>query len=175
MGVYFLQPVGGGPIKIGHSKHPLTRLQDVMRWSPTPLEVLAEIEGTMALERWLHRKLAAYRMHFEWFRPQAPVLEVVQQAIAGEIVGAPRHLRCSVHGYRFDLGRFLRALGVTAKQLAEEIGVSAQTLHMRARHYFDTSILELLAHAAKQHGLQEPIAAFVIPPPGHGPLLVEAA
>lgn len=68
--VYFIKPVGlSGPIKIGSSCEPEGRLSQLADWSPWPLEILARIPGTLALERQLHGCFAHAHQHREWFAP----------------------------------------------------------------------------------------------------------
>jgi len=68
--VYFLKPVGhAGPIKIGVSNNADGRLATYAAWSPLPLELLATVPGSFALERNLHEVFAHAHSHLEWFHP----------------------------------------------------------------------------------------------------------
>jgi hypothetical protein len=67
--IYFMKPVGlDGPIKIGCSIAPATRLQSLGTWSPFPLEVIGSVPGTIKDEGFLHRCFADSHSHHEWFR-----------------------------------------------------------------------------------------------------------
>lgn len=77
--VYFVKPIGmEGPIKIGCSCDPVSRLKTLMVWSPFPLEILATANGGFCEEARLMRQLREHRLHSEWFSPAAEVLDVVE-------------------------------------------------------------------------------------------------
>ena len=64
--VYFLKPVRKkGPIKIGCSFRPVSRLTAMMSWSPYKLEIVAQIEGDFVLERKIHNCFADSHSHGE--------------------------------------------------------------------------------------------------------------
>lgn len=66
--VYFLRPVGRrGPVKIGCTVDVPQRLKTYCSWSPTPLEVAAQMPGDHMLERRLHTLFIAHHSHHEWF------------------------------------------------------------------------------------------------------------
>lgn len=65
--VYFIQGIGGGPIKIGTSKDPRKRLAALQSGSPVALRLLAAIEGDERLEADLHVAFDDDRLHGEWF------------------------------------------------------------------------------------------------------------
>ena len=67
--VYFIQAGGpDGPIKIGISYEVARRLYSLQRSNPLPLKLLATVPGGARLERELHERFAAQRLHGEWFR-----------------------------------------------------------------------------------------------------------
>lgn len=63
--VYFIQ--GVGRIKIGWSANPTTRLKELSTSSQTALQMIGTINGSVRLERALHRHLKHHRVHREWF------------------------------------------------------------------------------------------------------------
>lgn len=66
--VYFLKPAGmDGPIKIGCSRWPESRLKALDIWSPFPLELLTSAPGENRDERNLHWAFREQRLHGEWF------------------------------------------------------------------------------------------------------------
>lgn len=66
--IYFLRPVGfAGPIKIGTSTNPLSRIKVHQPSSPFELELVALVPGGPRYERWLHKQMAPWRRHHEWF------------------------------------------------------------------------------------------------------------
>ena len=67
--VYFIQVAGNGPIKIGYSNNPLSRLQNLQTQCPFKLVLLFAIPGGRLLERQLLREFAPCNIHGEWFWP----------------------------------------------------------------------------------------------------------
>jgi hypothetical protein len=68
--VYFIKPQNFvGPIKIGFSATPKTRVLTLMKWSPFPLEIAATTPGQFSLETALHEHFADVHLHHEWFQP----------------------------------------------------------------------------------------------------------
>jgi hypothetical protein len=65
-------------IKIGRAKNPKERLASLQIGSPVKLELLACVKARWSLEGQLHKLLAAYRSHGEWFKPHDSVLQVVE-------------------------------------------------------------------------------------------------
>ena len=95
--VYFISPIGGGPVKIGYTLTnrrrnigPRCRLQQMMVWSPQPLELLATMPGARLCEAFFHHRFRRYRMHGEWFRSEPDVIEAVTIiSKTGKFPGAP--------------------------------------------------------------------------------------
>jgi hypothetical protein len=76
--VYFIRPVGQrGPIKIGCSVRPATRLRDIEIWSPVLLEIIATAPGGHPHELALHDKFAADHLHGEWFAASTDLERVI--------------------------------------------------------------------------------------------------
>lgn len=81
--VYFIKPSGlDGPIKIGSSERPMTRLMDLAAWSPWPLELIGTAQGTIADEHFLHKCFADCHSHREWFHSTPNLREAIQNIIA---------------------------------------------------------------------------------------------
>ncbi len=81
--VYFIKPIGmDGPIKIGCSSDPETRLATLATWSPFPLEVWGKVVGSFKDENFLHHKFSHLHSHREWFR-SSPDLRLTIQCIVG--------------------------------------------------------------------------------------------
>lgn len=79
--IYFLKPQGlDGPIKIGCSYRPVSRLLALSQWSPFLLEVIAVAPGGFDTERALHERFADELLHHEWFHA-SPRLSAVCAAL----------------------------------------------------------------------------------------------
>lgn len=74
-GVYFIQPVAGGLIKVGYTDNIFNRFRQIQYHSPVPLHLLGMIEGDKALEVGLHLEFIKERHHGEWFLPQGRIKE----------------------------------------------------------------------------------------------------
>lgn len=72
-GVYFIQPAGGGLIKVGYTDDIYKRFRQLQYQSPIPLKVLGVIPGNKMLEIGLHLSFIKERHHGEWFLPQGKV------------------------------------------------------------------------------------------------------
>lgn len=126
MTVYFIAPVGGGNIKIGHTESVRTRLSSLMIWSPVPLEVLAECPGDRVLEIILHRQFQDFRLHGEWFSPADAIKQMIERIKSGDFPAFPR----APDGYyvRWDLKRELRENGLSVPDLAAGLGMAASSI-----------------------------------------------
>lgn len=65
--VYFVHSPESARVKIGYTTDPDKRIHTLQTASPSALEPLAIITGTVADERELHRRFAHLRAHREWF------------------------------------------------------------------------------------------------------------
>jgi hypothetical protein len=78
--VYFVQPVGGGLIKIGITTRPVNeRLKMLQTGSPVALQVIATCPGHSRREQELHRQFAKSRRHGEWFEPSADLVGFIAE------------------------------------------------------------------------------------------------
>lgn len=79
--VYFIQAAGNGRVKVGYTGGPVAqRLRQLQVGSPVELRVLSTRPGTRATETALHRKLARWRSHGEWFEPSPEVMAEASRA-----------------------------------------------------------------------------------------------
>lgn len=85
--IYFVKPVGmQGPIKIGVSWKPIDRLENLMLWSPFPLEIVLSFDGDCALEKNIHDCFADCHSHKEWFHPSERLITAIDRIKSGEDV-----------------------------------------------------------------------------------------
>lgn len=91
--IYFMQPITGGPVKIGCSQDVDARHRQLERHYGVPLAVLATMEGDEAKEKELHDRFAHLRLcgpgkrgrHIEQFRPAAELMAFIGRPL---LVGA---------------------------------------------------------------------------------------
>lgn len=99
--VYFIRPVGmDGPIKIGFSIKPISRLQSSSTWSAFPLEMIGYVPGTSDDESFLHRCFACCHYHREWFHATPELLAAVRGILKHGITFAHENLKETgeIHG-----------------------------------------------------------------------------
>ena len=85
--VYFLKPVERlGPIKIGCSREPHSRLETFMAWSPFPLELIGRVPGDTKDENYLHRCFWDRRSHGEWFHHSVELREAIDRILVLGVV-----------------------------------------------------------------------------------------
>jgi hypothetical protein len=78
--IYFVQPVEGGPIKIGYSEDVSRRLPELRRSYDRELSLLHTIEGDLDSEIQIHERFSYLRIgRTEQFRPGADLLEFIGQ------------------------------------------------------------------------------------------------
>lgn len=75
--VYFCQLESDGPIKIGISFDAKKRVAGLQTANPYKLTLLGHVPGGALLEDALHKRFATDRIHGEWFKPVAPLIELV--------------------------------------------------------------------------------------------------
>lgn len=82
--VYFIRPIGmRGPIKIGCSCSPDRRRSSLETWSPFPLEIVAEMIGSLDVERRIHSYFRVSHKSREWFEWTSELQRVIDSVIAG--------------------------------------------------------------------------------------------
>lgn len=160
--VYFVQAGEGGPLKIGHTINPGTRLSALQTACSEPVNVLGLIEGDLRRERRIHRALAAHRRTGEWFDPSPAVLgfarrlierEGVQPSDAGAAIDEREltYVRAAADAVECMIGELYRSKELTSAQALEEIsqrsGVSLASvwgLKYRPPTYMTVGVYEAL-------------------------------
>jgi hypothetical protein len=78
--IYFIQCRVTGLVKIGWTGRALSfRLKALLLGSPTPLDLVGCIRGTLTDERSIHWRFKADRAHGEWFRPSASLDQLIEE------------------------------------------------------------------------------------------------
>jgi hypothetical protein len=72
--VYFIQPVDGGPIKVGIAVDVEERLRKLQMGNWVRLRIIATCPGGRAQEKRLHKEWRKHRVHGEWFSPVREVM-----------------------------------------------------------------------------------------------------
>ncbi|MFI1734973.1 GIY-YIG nuclease family protein [Streptomyces acidicola] len=82
--VYLVGAVGARAVKIGTAADVAGRLRDLQCGSPVQLHIMWQTRGGRDLERALHKRFAAYRVHGEWFDfgDDHPVAIIATAAVA---------------------------------------------------------------------------------------------
>lgn len=89
--VYFLKAEGSkGPIKIGCSNTPVNRLDQLMAWSPVPLEIIGAVPGSFADELFLHNCFVRSLSHREWFHWSQDLEDAIAVILEAGTVDAVR-------------------------------------------------------------------------------------
>jgi hypothetical protein len=129
MSVYFIQAVGGGPIKIGHAKSVTKRLSTLQTGSGVQLRVLHEIRGGAIEEQGFHGALRQHRIKGEWFKPHPEVLDC-NARLKGE---KPRELAgtqlTGTQAMKFATGFFNFIYKVSLEE--DELGKAAREIMRR--------------------------------------------
>lgn len=82
--VYFLKPVGmDGPIKIGSSIYPKSRLDQLQSWTWLELELVAESVGGIEAERLFQKRFQKDRIRGEWFSASDELLRCIEKINSG--------------------------------------------------------------------------------------------
>ncbi len=89
--IYFILCQATGRVKCGVASDPRVRLAGLQTGSPTPLKLIAEIDGSESKEKLIHRRLERWHIHGEWFHYLPEVCDIIVDEIAN-------HLKDLYHG-----------------------------------------------------------------------------
>jgi hypothetical protein len=79
--IYFIQVDEAGPIKIGYTTDLEERMACLQKQHPTPLRLLASVQGSRREERQVLLTFAADRLRGEWFRPTERLLSLIAHVV----------------------------------------------------------------------------------------------
>lgn len=128
--VYFVRCDVTDLVKVGWSKNPRRRLQQVQRMSPTSLRIVGMAKAMIEAERRLHAALAPHRDHGEWFRLDDALLAHGLSLVGAMAVeGVPARPATALP--TTPLRTWRRANAVTYIELSRRTGLSQRTV-MRA-------------------------------------------
>jgi hypothetical protein len=90
--IYFIQN-GTGEVKIGYTENVRRRLHNLQIASPTTLNVIGQMPGTVSEEREIHHRFAHARLVGEWFRPDPDMIALAKQYPPPDV---PRHRKMTI-------------------------------------------------------------------------------
>ena len=76
--VYFIRQGIDGPIKIGKSLNPKSRLKTLQTANPIPLSIILIIPEYFYKEELIQEKFRKYRISGEWFHPAKELLDFIE-------------------------------------------------------------------------------------------------
>ena len=177
--VYFAQAVHGGPIKIGQSVLPQTRVRTIQADLPFDMVEIGRFPGGIFREAFVHNYFRKYHIRAEWFEPSP---ELWRWALCARTQGElewipdepPQNYSASMAGIKWRLpsppvDEIARMMASTPANVKAILGHQATT---------NRSFLAAVAVLRQQKGLPMDWAAIQAWPPGNGvdaPALPEAA
>jgi DNA-binding XRE family transcriptional regulator len=75
--IYFIQAGKGGPIKIGHTRNPITRIESIALATAATVIPLSVVPGERGDELGLHAAFSHLRIKGEWFTPARDLLDYI--------------------------------------------------------------------------------------------------
>ena len=85
--IYFILCQTTGRVKCGVASDTRARLASLQTGSPTPLKLIAEIDGDDAKEKIIHRRLDRWHIHGEWFSYVPEVCALIVDEISSYFKG----------------------------------------------------------------------------------------
>lgn len=157
--VYFIKPIGmNGPVKIGCSHSPDGRRSTLETWSPFPLEITAEIPGSLIVERRFHAYFMKQHKSREWFDWSPDLQRVIDAINSGtfdvETLPAPRAIRAGTHAKWSEESRLRASFGQRMWRTEKKSGFSAPITHYSAdlEDSEQRGLLEAFFSAPHVHG-----------------------
>lgn len=95
--IYCVEAAGQSAYKFGIALSAEARLGGIQTGSPVLLTLVGYVLGRRSLEPLIHKVMAAHRVHGEWFRPDPPVLALVEgfrlrsTEVIGPLLGISPH------------------------------------------------------------------------------------
>lgn len=130
--IYFVQPVDGGPIKIGYTADVPARIKQLESHYKVPLAILATIEGDEAYERSLHARFAHLRFgRTEQFQPDPELLAFIGKPLFASMTPVEEiewHHPHSKPGRRDVTVKIERRVLMMAKAIASHQGICVAEL-----------------------------------------------
>lgn len=160
--VYFIKPVGmDGPVKIGCSHNPASRLTTLATWSPFPLEIVATVPGGRDLERNIHQCFADLYSHREWFKADKRLTKAIRLLKKGASVEVAIDLnnkrgKLPTHGG----GQFWSELTRQRMSVLTKVRFAMKRINV-PNHYCTPPHISDLVHLASKQKLTEAELAVI--------------
>lgn len=75
--IYFIQAESGGPVKIGTSTDPESRLSGLQVGSLENLRIIGKMNGGRSVEAEIHKRFARHHLRGEWFSDATDLMEFI--------------------------------------------------------------------------------------------------
>ena len=138
-----MQPVGGGPIKIGHTKDLVLRKKALESQYGCKLTVLATMDGGFAEEQEIHKRFADARFDLtEQFRPTVELMIFIGKTLPESV--NPNHIKAMPQ---------MRSFGIRA---CDEWKAWLQSLATFRRKEMTDVVDEALEHYSAKHKFTKP-------------------
>jgi hypothetical protein len=145
--IYFMQPLAGGPVKIGFSDDVDARRRQLERHYGQPLAVLATLDGGPDEERELHGRFSHLRFgRTEQFQPGTDLMEFIGRPVFASMAPVEPMQSAAADPQRQDVSiKFDRILAAKARQIALARGAPmAEYLSELSRAAIDRDYAKLL-------------------------------
>lgn len=130
--IYFIQ-AKSGPIKIGYTKNPKTRFDQLVVGHYEDLILRGVLPGTLADEKNLHKSIARSKIRGEWFHPTEEVLAIVAQALPAPVVQTIKSAHIVLPHERGRIEDAIATVRGNLSEAAQLLGCSRRTLQNRMR------------------------------------------
>lgn len=87
--VYFMRDEDTQLIKIGYSKFPSKRQQQIIAKTQHTISLLGCMRGAKTVEKRLHKKFSAYCVRHEWFLSSDEILSFIYENATDELIPIP--------------------------------------------------------------------------------------
>lgn len=132
--VYFIQATNGGPVKIGKSSDPETRLANLQAGNPYPLIVKAVCKGGLGAETQIHKHFASSRLRSEWFQETQALTELMKRLPTLKEVREGKFCPEILNNDRTIMIELYK-LGYSYEELGNLYGLSRSRVHQIVSNY----------------------------------------
>lgn len=154
MSIYAIQAVDGGPVKVGYSGSPESRLAQLQASHHAELSIVFSCEGSQADEARIHAALAHLRVRGEWFQDDPDIFFFMRVVAAGRrmenLVRAACTEAIETLGHDFDAAMLASKLHEYVDVFVSSLDVANSDFLSYIRNHPDPSRLNLDAFAGRE-------------------------